>query len=72
MRALGLLEGDIDAIVSDFPSTRERIFQCLLLWQLQEQQGACRQKLMDALRSESVQRNDLVLAFECGDFTLRN
>ena len=65
-----MLEDDIDAVVSDYTSTRERIYQCLLLWQLQEQQSASRGKLVHALRSDTVNRNDLALSMESGNFTL--
>ena len=68
IRALGVLEDDIDLVVSDYSSTRERIYQCLLLWQLQEQQCACRQKLVETLRKDTVGRNDLALALESGAF----
>ena len=64
IRALGVIEDDIDAVVSDYTSTRERIYQCLLLWQLQEKQCACRQRLIDTLRKDTVGRNDLALALE--------
>jgi len=64
MRALGMVDDDIEAITSDHRSVRERIHQCLLAWQQDLQQSASRQKLIDACRSPSVQRVDIATRLE--------
>lgn len=67
-RALGLPEDEIEVISCDYRTVRERIHQCLLAWQQQEQQGASRDKLIDALRHSSIQRNDLASKLEEGRY----
>ena len=68
IRSLGLPEDEIETISCDYRTVRERIHQCLLAWQHQEQQGACQYKLIAALRHSSVQRNDLASKLEEGRY----
>lgn len=67
-RALGLPEDEIEMISCDYRTVRERIHQCLLAWQHQEQQCASRDKLIAALRHSSVLRNDLASKLEEGRY----
>jgi len=69
VRALGVREEDIENINCEYHSVREKIYQCILQWQLQEQQGASKYRLIDALRDSSVQRNDLASTLEEGSYT---
>ncbi|KAL4239938.1 hypothetical protein ACF0H5_000734 [Mactra antiquata] len=68
VRALNVSENEIEAISCDYTSVRERIHQCLLSWQCQEQQKANKQSLICALQSPSVARNDLASSLSSGMF----
>ncbi|WAQ97451.1 hypothetical protein MAR_030141 [Mya arenaria] len=68
MRALGIHDNDIDSVSHDYTSMRERIRQCLLLWQQEQQQNANRIKLINACKHSSVRRMDLACKIEDGSF----
>lgn len=68
IRALGVPEDEIENISLDYRTVREKIHQCLLSWQHQEQQNASQDKLIQALRHSSVQRNDLASKLEEGGY----
>ena len=67
IRVLGVSEVEIENVTHDYTTMKERIHQCLLLWQQKEQQNASRVALANACRHFSVQRTDLANKLEDGN-----
>ena len=66
VRELSVSESTIEDMINEYRSVREQILQCLLSWQLEEQEGATKERLITALKG--IERNDLVVLLEDGNY----
>ena len=66
VRELSVNESIIEDMINEHRSVREQILQCLIFWQLEEQENATKERLITALKG--IERNDLVVSLEDGNY----
>ncbi|KAL3875400.1 hypothetical protein ACJMK2_033349 [Sinanodonta woodiana] len=68
MRALGVDDTVIEHVEGQYRTVRDQIYYCMQEWIQDQKQGATKERIIQALRDSSVERNDLAAGLELGDY----